>query len=378
MADKPTDNTNEAQWAAYVLGHHCFTVSGWQDTWWSMRDSVAEGRTPPPTLPAEAADLPTALRILARETLIDAATAVEMAFALEQWLQACREMVREMHSPNMELTEVDWDDDYAPGLRPSSAFGRATDGLFGNSPRLRLWCNLGYELAKRSHLLFPQGNTDETRDFLNLIRRLDPRKEISFLQDVHRAVAHPPSQPPDTAPVPQLCHPTGGVCGPRLDAYIRHWLLEGSSPNPWIVLTRERYRLFGREIDPNTLPFKLAAILWVLCENPRRPLQRDFIIKEGNLCCQPNGLNPYTSRLRQKVLRPGIETFFSGLEVRPDGYDEMFIRGHRDHQKPLGPIELLIDPLFVVVRGPRLDLMPSTPSSPLPPRNQAPQKRSPH
>jgi hypothetical protein len=150
-----------------------------------------------------------------------------------------------------------------------------------------------------------------------------------------------------------------------LDCDLRATLWDRRTPAPLLVLDQESVTWFGqRRRLLDEFSSSEAACLWVMAEQPGKPVKRQTIIKEGKLQTDELYLKCTVCRLKKRLKEMTQEDFKRGASATRDYLTKDFITGIRLPAEQFGPYKLNLPADRVVVRGPRPTWMkPTTDSS---------------
>jgi hypothetical protein len=147
---------------------------------------------------------------------------------------------------------------------------------------------------------------------------------VPLIQLLQGDARHPHANPRLTS---RLVDPrAGGVTVRRVHDYLVAHLPE-MRPEPLVRVDRTAVEFFGARFVEKDLAGICWHLLRVLCQHPAQTLSREQIIRTGRLSCDPAGLPPHVTRLRQR-LEPAIKSYFQ-RRPRPDAADGSCIAGVR-------------------------------------------------
>jgi hypothetical protein len=135
-------------------------------------------------------------------------------------------------------------------------------------------------------------------------------------------------------------------------------LRDEPTPEPQLVLSKERLVLFGERMDLAGRSEDQIACLWVLAEHAGQPVPRQTILGQGNITLDSpvNSLKSIVSRLRKQILRPLIRRYRereSGSPLTSEKDAFIIGRSKRGSSYGWGTYMLALDPGRVQIISPR-------------------------
>jgi len=339
-------------WAAYVVGHHPYTLLLWHEMLWYdltyCGPDVDEQSWEP--IATEIHDLNEALRILAVEDLVKPGVLIEL-----------HRIVEGFESIGMTMVESPSLDDEAkrtmPGNHELLIMGDLSARVMEAPEELEAWRRLGAAVGLRKYFLNggPDGghgqDLERPRRVQELARGLPTRdKTIKAIKKILQTVS---------ATIPEARGRFLELS--RLDGELRAQLAHRVAPEPILVLDRETLSFFGETRPLKAFPQIEMACLWILAERAGRSIPRQDIIREGSVNTDEHNLKFVVSRLRKHLRAMAEAHCLKHGCARPSGLEDGFIRGERLRgyraEGSCGPYALALDPALVRIQGPRPDWM---------------------
>jgi hypothetical protein len=339
-------------WAAYVVGHHPFSLPMWLENLWINLRVKYYDHDPQllNSLCQELGELDDALEILTRA---DQGKPYPLLCFCRAWEDAKRR-AREA------LDTSDWlvpDDGFIPADLQWDKLQRLQARLLEPRQELDRWRGLGATIGRCQFELGALPPLDE--DYV-------PRAELDAVHNqVARFVIREDGWIPSRVQlvIARVSEPaTGQTMGAvrnriysrykdveRLDRELLGDLRGRGRSEPQLILGPEEVTFFGGRMPLRQVPVSELACLWVLAEQPGRPVERNTIICEGDINGSEYHLKSIVSRLRALLRELYIESCQGGDSLP----DNCFISGLRAGKHLLGPYRLDLDPSRVLIVGPR-------------------------
>lgn len=350
------DEVDLRPWAAYVLGHHPYCLVMTPDPirieqrefvpvhaprpWESYRDILGQ--------------IESAWEILGRKNLLNGhhlAQFVKFHADIETLVEAGMSSPDGSDPPGGAAGRRKYREAWKNLASLSGKLLTATDDL-------PLWGAFGEAVGKSQLWLRDETKAevlrlDELKSLVNALNAYDQYPFLGEVADQLESLGRDHSSDPDAAG-------TGLATGrrpalDRLAGEVQDALYRGVSPEPLLVLDRERLVFFEKEFRLGSLPAAEVALLWMLTEHVGEEVPRQQLINEGNLSRDKFDLRFSILALR-KILRVAIKKYFSmRLRELPEGADDCFIVGKRGKRGEPGPYQLALPPECVRVSDDRPD-----------------------
>jgi len=350
---KPQKTLDLCPWASYVLGHHPFSLPIWLELIWATLRNGSHNHNPGTlkSLARELAELDQAIEILVNSNQI---TFTQRLTFLRIWNKAKRLAWETLEQCDCLVPS----DGFIPGYLEWHDLQWIQTELIPQSKALFRWRQLGEAVGRCQFRLGVQAALDE--DFIP-----EPELETLFQQAsalgdqgedttgscIHFFVSNVRQPSPSKKFVVTFASIIDrSVMMIMLDNILQRSLKEQQRREPLLVLDQDAFFFFGVRKPWCQLSVSEMACLWVLAKHPRIPLERDTIIQEGDLTCDPHNLRVIVSRLRgtlRDLFGEAIQRGTASDMILPE---DCYIQGDRPNQHKYGPYRLCLDPDRVIVR----------------------------
>jgi hypothetical protein len=351
-------------WAAYVFGHHAWTLQLWQDAFWDAHCfRIPECQDADPRrLDFQLCELTKARVILAVAEQLTAAMATFLdIFSLTERRLT---MMIEAHEAGLPDLPLVW-----PYLWES--LPRLADKAISPESADYRWFALGQSVGRCQFLARTQlvvadyeqsVSADESvpRIMDRCLKRFDLTKRGAFsgeLRDAIHSISISDEPKRDAGAHAYFSHLARRYRNiNRLDAEFQAWLQQQQAPTLLLVFDKDFIEFFEQRIRIKQCSQEQIRLLLRLAETPGVLVARDAFNKDCNID-KPTTLRSTVSRLKDKILRPALQKYKEkhGLEEAPGGTDAFIRAGGRD-KSPLGWTEYMLDLAPAQVKVNRRDL----------------------
>jgi hypothetical protein len=369
--EMPVKNTGV--WAAYVVGHDLPVLWWWHLSLWQAREYVRRARWPydfPPS--PDSADIELAIDTLLQLSKASAKEAAQLARALERWRHHIDLLLIEFWYPDSTEITDEWNAEFPPGTSDWRYICRLCRELCDQTEPLGQWRSLGDSLSELRELIYwplfkneasalqPQRvEAEHVRvQLLSLAQDLDAAPLVSLAEWIGKRSSDK-AWPPSSITGSLVDKRFGAVTVARIEDFIRCFLWDGATPDPWITLTPDRVVFLDHTFQSSEFSPPELALLWTLCENAPEEVSRIKICEQMKAPYMPENLDPVVTRLRNK-LESTVRRFatlqgWSDETCQKNGAKVCFIGGVR--RVGGGPYKLRMNPLYVLYSHERPDCM---------------------
>jgi len=339
-------------WAAYVLGHHPYSLwNQHMNDWRMIRDEGEgedEGETPSRErshgIPQLLSEVDEALDILTRTARIDAVVLKNLVSDRAKFLAINQDINDTLEFDCDVISSINWNSEIEPGVGDLAGLMESSKQLVIEPQDLQLWLGCGaalgeYQFELYTHNIFYQRCHNSLRECIEQLRQ---RGDYPWLEEMsHRVEQLSPTAPwRETSSFDSNNAQRQDLA--KLDADLRQALRKQARPALLLDLSPERLIFFGAQYYIGNLPAGTkssdyagrippseAAFLWVLARRPAQEVARRTIRDEGNLEREQGALQFYVHKLRE-ILTPALRAHCSRRR-RPFSRDfkQCFIYGKR-------------------------------------------------
>jgi hypothetical protein len=342
--------------AAFRAGHRICCLKWWLAGTWSARDLFLKGKAiaaGPFPLP-EIDELEAAIDDLATHLpLGEQRDAMCLARDLADWKYQAVQLHKFAADPiGHDLEDEFHEESSPPGQHELFAVEQiVSTTLATGHPLLRAWYELGEVLGQHDGRTMTANEIDEPVRCLN---RLIADGRYEFLVPLRDALSD--HRKGLTSGIAKVVGDESGESA-CIFQYIVKSLRNVALP-PLITVYTDGLRYFNTDFRRQDFRAAEWSILMALAAKPRQWIDAAELVRVAGLGCQPIGVAPHVSRLRQK-LRPAVERFYRNRSDGQPGRAQSFLRGGTN-QEDEPNYDLSVDPLLVQVVNGRMPTDPRT------------------